>query len=165
MEFTLRPWEPGDLENLVRFANNFKIAKNLTDKFPHPYTLEDGKAFLAMASEFNPPRIMAIVAEEGAIGSIGVFPQTDVHRFNAEMGYWLAEPYWSRGIMTRAIRLMVDYAFKTWEINRIFARPYGTNLASQKILEKNGFKREAFFEKTLVKNGELLDELIYAIRK
>ena len=67
--------------------------------------------------------------------------------------------------MTRAIRLMVDYAFKTWEINRIFARPYGTNLASQKILEKNGFKREAFFEKTLVKNGELLDELIYAIRK
>jgi len=165
MEFKLRPWESGDLGNLVRYANNFNIAKNLTDKFPHPYTLDDGKAFLAMASEFDPPRILAIVMEEGAIGSIGVFPQTDVHRYNAEMGYWLAEPYWGRGIITRAIARMVDYGFKTWEINRIFARPYGTNLASQRVLEKNGFKREALFEKALVKNGILLDELIYAIRR
>lgn len=165
MEFDLRPWEPGDIENLVRYANNFNIAKNLTDKFPHPYTRDDAKSFLAMTSEFDPPRIFAIVVEEGAVGSIGVFPQSDVHRYNAEMGYWLAEPYWGRGIITRAIARMVDYGFKTWEINRIFARPYGTNLASQRVLEKNGFKREALFEKALVKNGVLLDELIYAIRR
>ena len=89
-----------------------------------------------------------------------------IHKqINAELGYWLAEPFWGQGIMSDAVKQIVDYAFNTLEIDRIFARPFGTNLASQKVLEKNNFKLEARFEKTLFKNGEYLDELVYAIRR
>ena len=92
-------------------------------------------------------------------------PQADVHRKNAELGYWLAEPYWGQGIITRAITRMVSYGFEHWDIHRIFARPFGTNIASQRALEKAGFVLEARFEKTIFKNGEYLDELVYAIRR
>jgi RimJ/RimL family protein N-acetyltransferase len=165
MKFELRAWTMDDLSVLVKYANNFNIAKNLTDKFPHPYTRVDGEKFITFTGEFDPPTIFAIDVNGEAVGSIGVFPQSDVHRFNAEMGYWLAEPFWGKGIISEAIPRMVDYGFKTWDINRIFARPYGTNKASQRVLEKNGFVLEGFYRQTLVKNGELLDELIYAIRR
>ena len=81
------------------------------------------------------------------------------------MGYWLAEPFWGKGIITGAVRQMLEYGFKTFDINRIFARPFGTNIASQKVLEKTGFVLEARFEKTFFKNGEYLDECVYAIRR
>jgi RimJ/RimL family protein N-acetyltransferase len=161
----LRPWCAGDLDNLVLFAGNKKIADNLTDAFPHPYFREDGIAYIRNFESEKPTRVFAIVVEGVACGSIGIFPQSDVHRKNAEMGYWLAEEYWGRGIITEAVRQTVEYGFKTFEINRIFARPFGTNLASQRVLEKSGFTLEAMFEKALFKNGQLLDELIYAIRK
>ncbi|MDV7400217.1 GNAT family protein, partial [Arthrospira platensis SPKY1] len=77
---------------------------------------------------------------------------------------WLAEPFWGRGIVTEAIKQVVDFAFNTYDINRIFARPFGTNIASQRVLEKAGFTLEARLEKTLYKNGEYLDELIYSVR-
>jgi RimJ/RimL family protein N-acetyltransferase len=164
-DFSLRAWNPRDVGSLLKYADNSKIARNLTDKFPHPYTRQDGVNFISMASSFDPPRIFAIDIECEAVGSIGIFPQEDVHRLNAEMGYWLAEPFWGLGIISRAIPQIVEYGFKTWDIRRIFARPYGTNLASQRVLEKNGFVLEARFSETLIKNGELLDELIYAIRR
>ena len=84
---------------------------------------------------------------------------------NAELGYWLAEPFWGKGIITKAIKQIVDFGFKTYDITRIFARPFGTNIASQRVLEKSGFKFECKFEKTLLKNGEMLDELYYSIRR
>ncbi len=164
-EFSLRGWDPRDIGSLLKYADNYQIAKNLTDKFPHPYRREDGEKFIAFASGFDPARIFAIDINGEAVGSIGIFPQEDVHRLNAEMGYWLAEPFWGRGIISEAISRVVEYGFKTWDINRIFARPYGTNLASQRVLEKNGFVLEARYRGTLIKNGELLDELIYAIRR
>jgi [ribosomal protein S5]-alanine N-acetyltransferase len=99
-----------------------------------------------------------------AVGGIGIHIQPDIYQKNAEMGYWLGEPFWGKGIITNAISQMVDYAFKHWSINRIFARPFGTNLASQRVLEKAGFLLEGKFEKTLYKNGEYMDELIYATR-
>ncbi len=165
MEITLRPWTITDLETLVKYANNRNIAKNLTDGFPYPYTIEDGKTFLGIVSKDNPVKVFAIDKDGEAIGSIGVFPQTDIHRKNAEMGYWLAEPYWGQGIMVQAIGLIVDYAFKTFDINRIFARPFGTNKASQRVLEKSGFILEATFNSALFKSGEYKDEFIYALRK
>ncbi|NNK88321.1 MAG: GNAT family N-acetyltransferase, partial [Flavobacteriaceae bacterium] len=91
--------------------------------------------------------------------------QADIHRENAEIGYWLAEPFWGQGIITDAIKQAIDFAFANLEIDRIFARPFGTNLASQKVLEKNNFILEARFENVLLKNDERLDELIYAIRR
>lgn len=164
--FILRRWEEEDLESLVHHANNPDIAKNLTNQFPYPYTHEKGKAFIEYARQNNPANIMAIVINGKAVGGIGIHPQTDIMCKNAELGYWLSQDYWGRGIITAAVKQMVEYGFKNWEnISRIYARPFGTNMASQKVLEKCGFKLEARFEKNIFKNGEVLDELVYAIRR
>jgi ribosomal-protein-alanine N-acetyltransferase len=165
MKFTLRPWTSADLDSLVRHANNPDIAKNLTNKFPYPYTTEHGKNFIEFATKNTPRNILAIDINGEAVGGIGVHPQEDVQCKNAELGYWLAEPFWGNGIITKAIEQMVGYGFKNFDITRIYARPYGTNVASQRVLEKAGFVLEGRFEKTLFKNGEYLDELIYAVRR
>ncbi len=165
MKPTLRSWQLSDLGSLVAFANNFNIAKNLTDKFPYPYTEKDGNSYLNMVTMDDPIRVFAIDIDGVAVGSIGVFPQEDIHRLNAEMGYWLAVPYWGKGIMTQAIQLMVEYTFRTFPIDRIFARPFGSNIASQRVLEKAGFVLEGWFDKALIKNGVLEDELYYSIRR
>ncbi len=163
MEFKLRPFTLDDLDSLVKYANNPKIAANMTDQFPHPYTRETGEKFIAMAISHDPIRIRAIEVNGGACGGIGIHPGEDVHRKNAEMGYWLAEPFWGKGIITEAIKQAIEYGFKTFDISRIFARPYGFNLASQRVLEKAGFKKEAVLKNTLFKNGEYTDEVIYSI--
>ena len=165
MKFILRPWNNNDLESLVKFGNNPSIAKFMTDQFPSPYTPEKASQFIEMATKNTPPNILAIEIEGLASGGIGLHLQSDIQCKNAELGYWLGEPFWGNGIITGAIQQMVIYGFKTWDINRIFARPFGTNIGSQKALVKAGFKLEAKFEKTLLKNGEYLDELVYAIRK
>jgi [ribosomal protein S5]-alanine N-acetyltransferase len=180
VSFTLRHWSLDDLDNLVKFANNKKIAGNLTDAFPHPYTREDGIAFI---SSVNPDaalhpdgvsdpdrvrqqgRVFAIDVDGTACGTIGIFPQTDVHRKNAEIGYWLAEEYWGMGIISEATRQVIDYGFKTYDVNRIFARPFSTNLASQKVLLKAGMKLEARLEKAIIKDGVFVDELIFSVLK
>ncbi len=165
MAYTLRPFNINDIESLVEYANNYKIAANLTNQFPHPYTRENGEAFIKMATEQSPPTILAIEINGRASGGIGLHIQTDIHIKNAELGYWLAEPYWGKGIMTKAVKHMVNYGFKNLNITRIFARPFGTNIASQKVLKNAGFVLEGKFKDTIYKNGEYLDELIYAIRK
>lgn len=165
MDFTLRPWKKDDLENLVRLANNFNIAKNMMDQFPHPYTVEKGNTFIELASRSNPVHIFAIDIQGNASGAIGIHPLTDIQQKNAELGYWLGEPFWGKGIITKAIIQMVDYGFKNFDLTRIFARPFGTNIASQRALEKAGFILEGRFEKTFFKNGEYIDELIYAVRR
>ena len=165
MHFHLRPWAPTDLETLVRHANNPDIAKFMMDGFPYPYSEENGRAFIAFATKDDPIHIFAIDVEGEAVGGIGIHPQADVQRKNAELGYWLAEPFWGKGIITNAIKQVIEFGFKTYDINRIFARPYGTNIGSQKVLEKAGFVLEGRFEKTIFKNGEFLDELVYALRK
>jgi ribosomal-protein-alanine N-acetyltransferase len=165
MNFILRPWKRADLDSLVKYANNFNIAKNLTNRFPHPYTKEDGEQFIEMASSHSPAHVFCIEINGEAVGGIGVHPLADIHCKNAEMGYWLAEPYWGNGIITEAIKQMVAYGFESFDITRIYARPYGTNVGSQRVLEKAGFTLEARLEKTIYKNGEFLDELIYAVRK
>ncbi|MES2837607.1 MAG: GNAT family protein [Bacteroidota bacterium] len=165
MEFELRPWKLSDLDNLVIHANNPNIAKNLTDGFPHPYTKEHALQFIANASKHEPTQVLAIVVDEIAVGGIGIHPQSDIHHKNAELGYWLSQSYWGKGIMTKAIEQMVKYGFENLPINRIFARPFGSNIPSQKVLEKAGFKLEARFEKTIFKNNAFEDELVYAMRK
>lgn len=165
MQFTLRPWKIEDLDSLVKFANNYEIAKYMTDRFPYPYNAENGKTFIESATNDLPFNIFAIDIDGEASGGIGLHLQTDIQCRNAEMGYWLAEPYWGKGIITKAVTQMVDYGFNTWDIDRIFARPFGMNTGSQKVLEKAGFVLEGRFEKTIFKNGEFQDELVYAIRR
>lgn len=165
MDFILREWRKTDSKGVAKYANNNNIAKFLTDQFPHPYTEEDAENYIAMVSGQDPIKVFAIEVNGEAVGSIGIFPQSDIHTKNAEIGYWLAEEYWGNGIMPKAIEQIVDYGFRTFDITRIFARPFGTNPQSQRVLEKAGFKLEARFEKVLFKNGDFIDELIYAKRK
>src|SRR5574343_288486 len=165
MEIKLIPWSMDYLDDLVKYANNPLIANNLTDAFPHPYTKESGINFIEIVSKQHPTLVFAIVKENEAIGSIGLHPQQDIYRNNAELGYFLAEPFWGQNIMTTAITQIVEYAFENLPINRIFAKPFGHNVGSQKALLKSGFKLEGKFEKTLIKNGELIDEFVFAIRK
>ncbi len=165
IEFTLRKWEESDLDSLVKHANNPDIAKNMTDGFPHPYTKEHALAFLGKFKDQEPVQLFAIVINGEAAGGIGIHLQTDIYRLNAELGYWLSADYQGQGIVPRAIRQIVEYTFTYFEVNRIYARPFGSNLASQKVLEKCGFQLEARFEKNLLKQGRLEDELVYAIRR
>ena len=158
----LRKWSEADLDSLVKYANNKNIAKWLTNAFPHPYTPEDGKAYLSKIANDNPAKVFAIEVNGEAVGSIGIYLQSDIHEKNAEMGYWLAEACWGQEIMPKAIQEMVEYGFQTFDIVRIFARPFSTNWQSQRVLEKAGFTLEARLKKALFKNGEFMDELIYA---
>lgn len=165
MEFHLRSWTAADLPALITYANNWKIAKNLTNAFPHPYTKENGEYFITMATQAEPHTIFAIDVQGEAIGAAGLHAQTDIYEKNMELGYWLAEPFWGQGLMTRVVHQMVDYAFRTFPIARVYARPFGTNRASQRVLEKAGFTLDAKLVQTLFKNGEFIDEYIYAIRR
>ena len=162
MTVKLRKWNEADLDSLVKYANNINVAKWLTNGFPHPYTHEDGKAFLTMIANDNPTKIFAIDVNGEAVGSIGIFPQADIHERSAETGYWLAEEYWGQGIMTTAIQEIVEYGFSTFGIVRIFARPFSANPKSHRVLEKAGFLFEARLKSALFKNGEFMDEIIYA---
>jgi len=137
----------------------------MTDQFPHPYTWERGTAFIEMATSFDPVRIFAIEVDGAAAGGIGLHLQTDIMRKNAELGYWLAETHWGKGIASKAVKQMVKYGFETFDITRIYARPFGSNAASQKVLEKCGFKLEARIEESIFKNQVFEDELIYAVRR
>ncbi len=164
MSCILRPWSLNDIPQLVENANNFNIARNLRDVFPHPYTDEDGVQFINVVSEQDPRQVLAIDIEGRSIGSIGINLLTDIHKKNAELGYWVGEKYWGKGIATEAIRQMIDYTFENFNVNRIFASVFESNQASRKALEKNGFILEASFDKTLYKFGEYHNELILAIR-
>lgn len=165
MHFTLRPWVAGDLPSLVQHANNAEVARYLIDGFPHPYTAEHGRAYLAFAASQAPGCVFAIEVAGQAVGSIALYPQADIQRKNAELGFWLAQPFWGQGIVTQAVRQMVAHGFQAFDITRIFARPFGTNRASQRVLEKAGFSLEARFTQTLFKNGEFLDEWVYGLRR
>ena len=165
MKFSLRKWKASDADHLTLLANNINIARMLTDKFPHPYTKTNADWFIDFANSHKPQQIFAIDIEGKACGGIGIHPQDDVFRKNAELGYWVGEPYWGNGIMTAAIKQIVEYGFKTFEIERIFARPFGSNIASQKLLEKLGFQLEAKFDKIAIKMDEWEDLYVYAVRR
>ncbi len=165
MEFQLRQWEKSDIKGIVKYADNINIARYLTDQFPHPYTQKDAEIYISSLLEENPVKVFAIDINGEAVGSIGIFPQSDIHRKNAEIGYWLAEEYWGKGIISEAIKRITDYGFNTFDITRIFARPFNVNIGSQKALLKAGFTFEGKFEKAIFKNGEYYDELYFSIRK
>lgn len=137
----------------------------MRDMFPYPYTEEAGIQFLHRIMPDNPLKVFAIVIDHEACGSIGIFPQEDISRINAELGYWLAEKHWGKGIITAAVKEMIQYGFRTLPIQRIFAIPFVENKASQKVLEKAGFRLEAIIEKSIIKNNIIQDQLIYAIRR
>jgi len=165
MQLILRPYQLSDIESLVKHANNFNISKYLTNKFPFPYEKKDGEAFIQLALSHDPLQIKAIVLDGEVIGSIGVHQLADIYSKSAEIGYWIAEDFWGKGIVPLAIKEMLKYGFDTFDIERIFARTTHTNMASQQVLKKSGFIFEASLKDTIFKNGEYFDEFIFGFRK
>jgi ribosomal-protein-alanine N-acetyltransferase len=159
---TLRRWRPSDAASVVRHANNLNVAKHLRDRFPHPYTRKDAQSFLAAASSETPQTNFAIEVAGEAIGGLGYVPGTDVERYSAEVGYWLGEACWGRGIMTEAVVLFTRHAFAELGILRLFALPLADNAASIRVLEKAGFSTEGVLRSSCVKAGQPRDQAIYA---
>lgn len=163
--FVLRPFRSSDLEALVNQANDASIAAFLSDAFPHPYTEEHGRAFIAECAQRLPFR-RAIDIDGEACGAIGLHPRQDLWRRNLEVGFWLGKPYRGQGIMAPALKQMVALGFAEFpEVTRIYGTTFGTNIASQRTMAKAGFKLEAKLEGTLVKHGVVHDEWIYAVRR
>jgi [ribosomal protein S5]-alanine N-acetyltransferase len=158
----IRPWQRGDEPALVRHANSREIWLNLRDQFPHPYTFEDAHAWVDSQSVENPPTHFAIVVQE-AVGGIGFALKRDIERVSAEIGYWLGTSHWNRGVMTSALRVVTDYAFTRFSLTRVFAVPYATNVASHRVLEKAGYVREGVLRRSAIKDGAVLDQVVYAI--
>ena len=152
-----------DADALARHADNLEVAKQLRDRFPHPYRREDARAFVKVVAAVDPPRNFAIVVGGEACGGLGYEPGSDVERFSAEVGYWLGQACWGRGIGTEALRLFTSYAFDELGLLRIFALPFADNPASIRILEKAGYVREGTLRSSSVKYGQPRDQAIYAI--
>jgi [ribosomal protein S5]-alanine N-acetyltransferase len=158
----LRPWTVSDATSLVHHANNADVARQLRDRFPHPYRLEDARAFLKMATAADPPTNFAIVVAGEACGGLGFVPGSDVERFSAEVGYWIGQACWGRGIATEALRLFTAHAFDDLGLLRVFALPFADNAASIRVLEKAGFQREGTLRSSSVKFGQPRDQVLYA---
>lgn len=159
---TIRPWRRGDEAALARHANSHEVWANLRDHFPHPYTRDHAHAWVESASAEDPPTHFAIVLDE-AVGGIGFALQSDIARVSAEIGYWLGTSHWNKGLMTAAVRAVTDYAFTRFSLTRVFAVPYAANIASHRVLEKVGYVREGVLRRSAIKDGEVLDQVVYAI--
>jgi [ribosomal protein S5]-alanine N-acetyltransferase len=157
----LRPWSMDDVDSLVRYADNPRIAAGMRNAFPFPYTRDDAERFISTVACDEKNLFFAIVFKEEAIGSIGIHRLEDVYSCTAEIGYWLAEPFWGRGVITNAVQALVPVAFKLLPIERIQAGVFSSNVPSMRVLEKTGFIREAVHVKAIYKQGQLLDEVIY----
>lgn len=164
MNIALRSWEQSDAANLAQALNNKKILDNLRDGLPFPYTVRDAEDYIAsmLGAEKGSVYAWAITADNKAVGSIGVFRRDNIHFRTGEMGYYVGEPYWGKGICTFAAREACEYVFRNTDILRIFAEPFSYNAASCRVLEKSGFVFEGVLRKNAVKNGKVLDMKMYA---
>jgi RimJ/RimL family protein N-acetyltransferase len=151
-----------DAANVVKHGNNFNVWINLTDRFPHPYTLFDARAWLKQHVGMVPETLFAIEVEGAYAGEIGFHAQQGEHRLCAEIGYWLGEEYWGIGIATEAVRAMTEYLFAKHNLVRLHAHVFEWNSASIRVLEKCGYIREAVLRRSVIKNERIIDEMLYA---
>lgn len=163
--FLLRAWQPGDETSLQSHANNPKVSAFLRDRFPDPYTMHDALFWVGAVKDQSPLISFAIIINGEACGGIGIEPFNDESRITAEIGYWLGEQHWGKGIMTEALKLVTAYAFEHFTLIRIEAGVYDKNAASMKILEKAGYIKEAVLRRSIIKNGEVMDKHMYVIFK
>ncbi len=159
---TVRSWEAGDLASLVAHANNRRIWENLRDRFPYPYTRRDGQAFLQRVRGAWPETTFAIDVDGLAVGGIGFVLQADVERVSAEIGYWLGETFWGRGICSEALAAVTRYAIDEHGLTRVFALPFAHNTGSCRVLEKAGFLVEGRLRRSAIKDGRIVDQVLYA---
>jgi len=159
----VRSWEWRDRDALVRHANNRNVWINLRDRFPHPYTVSDARRWLENAVGHKPETNFAIAVAGEAVGSIGFDLQHDVDHRSAEIGYWLGQEFWGRGIATEALIAVTDYTFSNYDVCRLFAHVFAWNPASARVLEKAGYEYEGRLRKSVTKDGQTIDQLIYAM--
>lgn len=164
-KYQIRSYELLDKEALVKYANNQNVSKNLRDSFPYPYTEKDADKWLSFAYIQNTELNFAIANQDELIGTIGLMLQPDVYRYSAEVGYWLAEPFWGKGITTKVLITFTKYAFEQFELRRIFAGVFDGNTPSVKVLENAGFTFEGRFRKAVFKDENFKDQLMYSILK
>lgn len=157
----LRELEITDKEKLTELADNKNIWDNVRDYLPHPYKLSDAEFFINSVKKENPRQNFGIEYEGELCGVIGLIVQNDVYKKSAELGYWIGEYYWGKGIATKAVELITKYGFEKLQIIRIYSSVFENNIASMKVLEKNGFLREGVFKKAVIKNEIIMDEHRY----
>ncbi len=161
--FQIRSYRSSDLAALVRHADNPRVEENLRDRFPHPYTAADAREWLSVAMQQDPEANFAIAVGGELVGTIGLQVGSDVYRQSAEIGYWLGEDYWGRGIATGAVRAMTKWGFDNLGLLRIYALVFATNPASVRVLEKAGYTLEGRMRNAVVKRGRVMDQLLLAI--
>jgi len=157
----LREWRRGDAPSLVRHANNHNVWINLRDTFPHPYRPSDARDWIRLAGTRGFNFVFAIDVDHFAVGAIGIRPGDDIHRHSAEIGYWLGEEYWNRGIVSEALVAVTEYAFNTLELVRLHAEVFQWNTSSMRVLEKAGYVREGVLRKSVYKDKQWADEVVY----
>ncbi len=164
---SIRKWRLTDAVDLASAVSNKKIQDNLRDGLPFPYTVQDGADFISamLSADENETFAFAITADDRVIGSIGAFRQRNIHRLTAELGYYIAEEFWGKGIMTDAVRQICRYVFDNSDIVRIYAEPFAYNTASCRVLEKAGFHCEGTLRNNAVKNGRIIDMKMYSLLK
>jgi RimJ/RimL family protein N-acetyltransferase len=161
----VRPWAERDAESLQRHADNRNVSMHLRDRFPYPYTIEAARTFLGWIARQPAATVWAIEADGHAVGGIGIELHSDVERVSAEIGYWLGEAYWNRGIATEALAAVTAAAFKQFEITRLYAVPFADHAASVRVLEKAGYVREGHMRQSAIKDGKIRDQLLFAAYK
>lgn len=163
----IRKWELSDANEISVALSNTRVQDNLRDGLPYPYTEQDGVNYISamLSADENETFAFAIIADGKMIGSIGVFRQGNIHRQTAELGYYIAEEYWGRGIMTAAVKQICEYVFGKSDIIRIYAEPFVYNIASCRVLEKAGFQYEGTLRSNAVKNGKVIDMNMYSLLK
>ncbi len=163
----IRKWKLSDATDLAAAISNKKILDNLRDGLPYPYTEQDGENYISEMLSANEDETFAfaITVDNKVIGSIGVFRQENIHRHTAELGYYISEEYWGKGIMTEAVKQICEYVFSNSDIIRIYAEPFAYNIASCRVLEKAGFQYEGTLRNNAVKNGKVIDMKMYSILK
>ena len=161
-QWQVRSYRISDLRSLVKYANNKNVSINLTDRFPYPYRERDARRWLQFVTAHEPETNFAIASEDEVIGGIGFELKDDIYRLTAEIGYWVGEPFWGKGIATEAVKAVTQYAFEHFGLERIYANVFESNPASARVLEKAGYTQEGLLRKAVIKDGVIMDLLIYA---
>ncbi len=159
---SVRSWRPGDEPSLVRHANNPNVSNSLRDDFPSPYLMPDARRWIHLATTELAETAFAVDIAGFAVGGVGFSLGSDVYRVRAEIGYWLGEEFWGRGVMTEVVTNMSEWAFAEYQVHRVFAAVFSNNTGSMRVLEKSGFYHEGVHRAAVFKRGRFLDEVMYA---
>ena len=159
---TIRSFHATDARALARHANNRRVWINLRDRFPFPYTVGDARGYLRAMRTQSPETAFALDVDGEAVGSIGLLLQQDVDRVSAEVGYWLGEAFWGRGIASEALSALSPWALGAFNLTRLYAHCFAHNVGSARVLEKSGYILEGRCRRAAIKDGQVLDQLQYA---